>query len=57
MYFNENERVTIEEALELLWDERGLDYLPIDDDGKYYDSEYPEDAKLANTISRLLEHF
>lgn len=41
MYFDENERVTIEEALELLWDERGLDYLPIDDDGKYYDSEYP----------------
>lgn len=55
MYFDESERLTIEEALQLLWDERGLDYLPIDDDGKYYDPDYPEDARLANTISRLWE--
>lgn len=55
MYFDESERLTIEEALQLLWDERGLDYLPIDDDGKYYDPDYLEDARLANTISRLWE--
>lgn len=55
MYFDESEKSTIEEALQLLWDERGLDYLPIDDDGRYYDSDYPEDARLANTISRLWE--
>ncbi len=57
LYFDEDERLIIEEALQLLWEERGLDYLPINDAGKYYDPDYPDDARMANTISCLLERF
>lgn len=54
--FSDKEKAVIEEALQLLWDERGLDYLTMDDEGKYINSGYPEDANLANTISDVWEH-
>ena len=57
LYFNEKEKSVISEALQLLWDERGLDYLFLDDNGKYCDSDYPADADLANTINRLWSYF
>lgn len=53
LFFNEKEKSVISEALQLLWDERDLDYLSLDDNGKYCDSDYPADADLANTINRL----
>lgn len=57
MSFNEKEKSVISEALQLLWDERDLDYLSLDDNGKYCDSDYPADADLANTINRLWSYF
>ncbi|WP_172616809.1 hypothetical protein [Limosilactobacillus reuteri] len=57
MYFSEKEKLVISEALQLLWDERGLDYLSLDDNGKYCDSDYPADADLANIINRLWNYF
>ena len=57
LYLTEKEKSVISEALELLWDEKDLDYLSLDDNGKYYDSDYPADADLANTISHLWNYF
>lgn len=57
MYLTEKEKSVISDALELLWDERDLDYLSLDDNGKYYDSDYPADADLANTIAHLWNYF
>ena len=57
LYLTEKEKSVISDALELLWDERDLDYLSLDDNGKYCDSDYPADADLANTISRLWDYF
>lgn len=57
LYLTEKEKSVISEALELLWDEKGLDWLSLDDNGKYCDSDYPADADLANTINRLWDYF
>ena len=57
LYLTEKEKSVISDALELLWDERDLDYLSLDDNGKYCDSDYPADAYLANTINRLWDYF
>ena len=57
LYLTEKEKSVISDALELLWDERDLDYLSLDDNGKYYDSDYPADADLANTIAHLWNYF
>lgn len=57
LFFNEKEKSVISEALQLLWDERYFDYLSLDDNGKYCDSDYPADAYLANTINRLWSYF
>ena len=57
LYFNEKEKSVISEALQLLWDERDLDYLSLDDNGKYCDSDYPAAADFANTINRLWSYF
>ncbi len=66
MKFTPNERDVLIEALELLFDERDLDYLPQDKFGRYYamDSDSPNnqtpwdenyDAQTANTIISLIE--
>ena len=66
MQFTSFERKVIVEALESLFDERGLDYLLKNDEGKYYPQnldapdeetpwDEPYDAKTANTISSLIE--
>lgn len=66
MKFTYEEKNVIIEALQLLFDERDLDYLPQTNDGKYYaldptspnshtpwDEKY--DAQTANTIVSLIE--
>lgn len=55
MNLNDSEKSVICEALQSLWDERGLDYLIMNENGKFENEEYPEDAKLANIISHLWE--
>lgn len=66
MKFTPNEQDVLIEALELLFDERDLDYLPQDKFGRYYaiDPDSPNnhtpwdenyDAQTANTIISLIE--
>lgn len=66
MKYTSFEKETLIEALELLFDKRGLNYLPQDDNGTYYPQnpdapdeetpwDEPYDAKTANTISSLIE--
>lgn len=31
-----------------------LDYMQCDDDGNFYDDDYPDDAKRANVIQKIL---
>lgn len=57
MYFSKKEKSIISVALQLLWKERGLNNLPMDENGNYYDYDFPDDVNLANTIRRLRKYF
>lgn len=66
MRFSKNEKDILIESLELLFDERDLDYLPQNSEGKYFatDSTSPNDktpwdenydAQTANIIVSLID--
>lgn len=51
LYLTEEEYQILSDLLDNEWDR--LDYLACDDDGNYYDNNYPDDAKRANVIQKI----
>lgn len=54
IYLTNKEKQVILEALDLDFQEHDYDSLSSDENGKYYDENYPYDAKRANLIQELV---
>lgn len=52
IYLTDEEYQVLVDLLDNEW--YRLDYMQCDDDGNFYDDDYPDDAKRANVIQKIL---